>query len=126
MTIRVAESRTVPVALEAAYAGTRRSRCPRSSSTATSRCRRSSGWRARTASGPARSARRRTIHTSDGGSLHETLSELEPPHRFGYRIDQVRGPMRPLVRHLDGEWAFAAEGAGTTITWSWSSPPPHR
>ena len=37
----------------------------------------------------------RTIRTSDGGSLHETLRELDRPHRFGYRIDRIRGPMRP-------------------------------
>ena len=61
----------------------------------------------------------RTIRTSDGGALHETLTELDRPHRFAYRIDRVRGPMRPLVRHLDGAWAFEPDGAGTRITWSW-------
>ena len=25
---------------------------------------------------------------------------------FGYRISDIRGPMRPLVRHLDGAWTF--------------------
>jgi hypothetical protein len=65
----------------------------------------------------------RTIRTSDGGSMVETLREVDPPHRFGYRIDHLRGPMRPLVRHLDGAWTFEAEGAGTTITWSWELTP---
>src|SRR4051794_17100013 len=55
----------------------------------------------------------RTIRTSDGGALHETLRTLDRPHAFGYRIDRVRGPMRPLVRHLDGAWTFAPSGAGT-------------
>jgi len=68
----------------------------------------------------------RTIRTSDGGSLHETLRDVDPPHRFGYRIDRVRGPMRPLVRHLDGAWTFAPSGAGTTITWSWELTPTSR
>ena len=68
----------------------------------------------------------RTIHTSDHGSLHETLTELDRPHRFGYRIDRVRGPLRPLVRQLDGAWAFEADGAGTRITWSWEITPTSR
>jgi hypothetical protein len=69
----------------------------------------------------------RTILTSDRGSLHETLRDLDRPHRFGYRIDRVRGPMRPLVRHLDGAWTFEPSGSGTTgtttITWSWELTP---
>jgi hypothetical protein len=65
----------------------------------------------------------RTICTSDGGRLRETLRELDRPHRFGYRIDHVRGPMRPLIRHLDGAWTFEPAGAGTVITWSWEMTP---
>jgi hypothetical protein len=68
----------------------------------------------------------RTIRTSDGGSLRETLEHLDRPHRFGYRIDRVTGPMRPLVRHLDGLWTFERSGAGTTITWSWEMTPTSR
>ena len=65
----------------------------------------------------------RTICTSDGGSLLETMRVLDRPHRFGYRVDRVRGPMRPLVRHLDGAWSFEPSGSGTTITWSWEITP---
>jgi hypothetical protein len=62
----------------------------------------------------------RTIVTTDGGRLRETLTELDPPHAFGYRIDVVAGPMRPLVGHLDGRWAFEpAGGDATRVTWSW-------
>ena len=68
----------------------------------------------------------RTIRTSDGGSLHETLRELDRPRRFGYRIDRVRGPMRPLVRHVDGAWAFEPDGDGTRISWSWEITPTSR
>ena len=65
----------------------------------------------------------RTIHTSDGGSLRETLTDLDRPHRFGYRIDQVGGPMRPLVDHLEGAWEFTPSGSGTSVTWSWEITP---
>ena len=68
----------------------------------------------------------RTIRTSDGGALHETLHELDRPHRFGYRIGKIRGPMRPLVRHLDGAWSFEADGSGTRVTWSWEITPTSR
>ena len=61
----------------------------------------------------------RTIRTSDGGSMVETLTVVDAPHRFAYRIDRLRGPMRPLVRRLDGAWTFESTGSGTTITWSW-------
>ena len=82
--------------------------------TATSRCRRSSASRTSTAPGPR--GPRPDPHDPHvrPGFLRETLTELDRPHRFGYRIDRVRGPMRPLVRHLDGAWAFEPDGAGTT------------
>ena len=65
----------------------------------------------------------RTIITSDGGSVRETLTVVQRPHRFGYRIDVLSGPMRPLVSHLTGQWAFEPGGSGTTITWSWDLHP---
>jgi hypothetical protein len=65
----------------------------------------------------------RTVRTSDGGAMRETLTELDRPGRFGYRIDEIRGPMRPLVTHLDGRWTFEPAGAGTRITWSWELTP---
>jgi hypothetical protein len=65
----------------------------------------------------------RTILTSDGGSMRETLTIVDRPHRFGYRIDVLSGPMRPLVSHLDGRWAFEPGGSRTTITWSWDLHP---
>jgi hypothetical protein len=122
-TVRLSESRTVPVALEAAYAGTatvplteifvhRHLALP-----PITRVDGQDGEWAREV------GQTRTITTSDGGSLHETLTVLEPPHRFGYRIDQIGGPMKPLVRDLDGEWTFVATGESTTITWSWELTP---
>jgi hypothetical protein len=123
VTIRVEESRTVAVPLEAAYDetivvplpdifGHRHLAMP-------------PVVRVEDQDGPWGRAlgQTRTIRTSDRGALRETLTELDRPHRFGYRIDRVRGPMRPLVRHLDGAWAFEPDGAGTRITWSWEITP---
>ena len=123
MTTRVEESRTVAVPLEAAYDetivvplpdifGHRHLAMP-----PVVRVEGQDGAWGRTL------GQTRTIRTSDRGALRETLTELDRPHRFGYRIDRVRGPMRPLVRHLDGAWAFEPDGAGTRITWSWEITP---
>lgn len=57
------------------------------------------------------------------GRMHETLTAVEPPHQFSYRLDRIHGPMTGLIASVDGRWAFAPNGAGTTITWSWSVTP---
>jgi polyketide cyclase/dehydrase/lipid transport protein len=122
-TVRVSESRAVPVSLEAAYAGTATVPLPELFVhrhlvlPPVTRVDGQDGEWAREV------GQTRTITTSDGGSLHETLTVLDAPHRFGYRIDQVRGPMRPLVRAIDGEWTFTVAGAATTITWAWELTP---
>jgi Polyketide cyclase / dehydrase and lipid transport len=121
--IRVAESHTVAVPLEAAYDGTIKVPLPdifghrHLAIPPVVRIEGQEGEWGREV------GQTRTIRTSDGGSLHETLREMDRPHRFGYRIDQVRGPMRPLVRHLDGAWSFEPDGTGTKVTWSWEITP---
>jgi hypothetical protein len=123
MVVKLAESRTVPVAPDVAYQRTlvapledifaqRHLVLPPVVSTEGQ----DGVWGSRT-------GQTRTIRLGDGGSLHETLTELQPPRRFGYRIDQIRGPLRPLVRHVDGAWSFQASGSGTSITWSWELTP---
>ena len=57
------------------------------------------------------------------GSMSETLTEVEPPPQVSYRLDDSRGPMRGLIAAGAGRWAFAPDGAGTPITWSWSITP---
>ena len=123
MVIRVAESRTVAVPLEAAYDGTIEVPLPdifghrHLAIPPIVRVEGQEGEWGREV------GQTRNIHTSDRGSLHETLRELDRPHRFDYRIDRVRGPMRPLVSHLDGAWSFEAYGTGTRVTWSWEITP---
>jgi hypothetical protein len=66
----------------------------------------------------------RAIHLADGGILGETLTVVDPPHRFGYRIEIRRGPMGLLVDHVEGTWAFApVTPDATRVTWSWDWHP---
>jgi hypothetical protein len=66
----------------------------------------------------------RTIHLADGGSMVETLTLVSPPNEFGYRISQVRGPLKPLAKEIRGLWTFEpVGGAATRITWGWEVDP---
>ncbi len=65
----------------------------------------------------------RTIHTADGGSMREELTTVEEPHRFGYTISEVTGPMKLLVSTLEGVWTFEPAGTGVRITWAWTVHP---
>jgi hypothetical protein len=65
----------------------------------------------------------RTIVLADGGTMRETLTVLDRPSSFGYTIDRVSGPMRPLASTIDGLWTFEEAGTGVRITWSWTVHP---
>jgi hypothetical protein len=65
----------------------------------------------------------RTIVLADGGTLFETITELDPPHAFAYQITDIAGPMKPLVRKLDGRWDFTPAGTGTRVSWTWDVEP---
>jgi hypothetical protein len=66
----------------------------------------------------------RTIVLADGGTMRETLTVVEAPHRFAYAIDHVTGPMSPLVSTVAGTWSFAPEGSDRTrVTWEWVISP---
>src|SRR3954470_23277454 len=65
----------------------------------------------------------RTIVLADRSSMRETLTSLDRPASFGYRIDRLPGPLRPLASSVNGRWTFAGSGTGVRITWSWSVPP---
>ncbi len=65
----------------------------------------------------------RTILLADGGSMREELTRVERPHRFGYRITEVTGPMKLLASGLEGEWSFGPAGTGVRITWAWELHP---
>ncbi|MEI2701612.1 MAG: SRPBCC family protein [Baekduia sp.] len=65
----------------------------------------------------------RTIHTSDGGRMHEELTEVDAPNAFGYALSVIGGPMRALVAGVEGRWTFAPDGDGTRVTWAWKLTP---
>jgi hypothetical protein len=65
----------------------------------------------------------RTIVTSDGGSLREELTCFERPTLVQYRITDIRGPMKPLVRQIEGVWRFSPDSDGTRVTWGWTLHP---
>ncbi|WP_248583637.1 SRPBCC family protein [Nocardioides sp. InS609-2] len=65
----------------------------------------------------------RTIRLADGGTMRESLTRVDRPWSFGYRIDNVTGPMRPLVATLDGLWSVEPAGNGARVTWRWTVQP---
>lgn len=65
----------------------------------------------------------RTIVLTDGGTMRETLTELDRPNRFGYTITGLTGMMKPLVVSATGTWSFEPVGTGVRITWAWEVVP---
>ncbi|GAB3201226.1 hypothetical protein GCM10027062_22850 [Nocardioides hungaricus] len=51
-----------------------------------------------------------------GCTLRVTLTEVDRPHAFAYRLT---GPMGLLATSVDGRFAFAPAGTGVRVTWSW-------
>lgn len=65
----------------------------------------------------------RRVNLVGPGWMIETLTEVERPHQFSYRLGQIHGPMRALIATVEGRWAFRATAGGTEITWSWAVTP---
>jgi hypothetical protein len=65
----------------------------------------------------------RTIVLADRSSMRETLTSLDRPGSFGYRIDRLHGPLRPLASSIEGLWTFDKAGTGVRITWAWTVHP---
>jgi hypothetical protein len=64
----------------------------------------------------------RVVSFKGPGSMHETLTRVDPPHSFGYAITGIAGPLGLLVDKADGDWTFTP-GPGsptTTVTWHWN------
>lgn len=61
----------------------------------------------------------RTIALAGGGTMRETLTEVDPGRSFGYTITGITGPMAPLADHIEGAWIFDPAGTGTRVTWQW-------
>jgi hypothetical protein len=118
-TLAVEQSRVIPVGVDDAFAGT----LPLPLTTIFSR------WygpippikqvRAQTGEwdGPGQT---RVVMLTGGGSMHEQLTSVDPPHSFGYALTGITGPLGLLVGRADGEWTFTASGTATTVTWRWN------
>lgn len=65
----------------------------------------------------------RVVKLVGGGSMREELTSIDPPKSFGYTLTELKGPLAPLVRQIEGEWTFAPAGDGTTVTWQWTIHP---
>lgn len=65
----------------------------------------------------------RTVVLADGGRLRETLTSVDRPSGFRYRLDDVHGRLRPFVRSVDGRWSVDPEDAGSRVTWEWTFYP---
>jgi hypothetical protein len=61
----------------------------------------------------------RTIALTGGGTMQETLTEVNPGRSFGYTITGITGPMAPLIGRVEGAWIFDPAGTGTRVTWRW-------
>jgi hypothetical protein len=66
----------------------------------------------------------RTIVLADaGGRMRETLTSVERPHGFAYVLDELHGPLRPLLDTIEGAWSVVPEGTGARIGWTWTLYP---
>ncbi|MCW2784285.1 MAG: putative polyketide cyclase [Marmoricola sp.] len=66
----------------------------------------------------------RKVVTSDGNSNTETLMTYDRAGGlYQYQLSDLTGPLKALVRSVDGQFKYVAEGSGTRVTWSWSMHP---
>jgi len=65
----------------------------------------------------------RTVALTGGGSMLEQLTSYDEPKSFGYTLSDVKGPLAPLVDHVDGLWSFEPAGTGSRVTWQWTIHP---
>ncbi len=65
----------------------------------------------------------RTVVQTGGTTLKEELTRVDEPGVFGYTLSHIKGPLAPLVDHIDGQWLFVPVGTGTEVTWHWTVYP---
>ena len=65
----------------------------------------------------------RLIVLADGATMRETLTTVDAPHSFGYDLTDITGAFRLLISSASGLWAFAPDGSGCRVTWSWTLHP---
>src|SRR6478752_8272290 len=65
----------------------------------------------------------RTIVLADRGTMRETLTSVDRPGSFTYRISDISGPMKPLATSVEGRWTLDPAGTGVRVTWAWTLEP---
>jgi len=65
-------------------------------------------------------AKSRTLLLSDGGSVVETLTDVNRYEYFAYNLSDFQGLFGVLVAGARAEWDFWAQDGGTGIRWSYS------
>jgi hypothetical protein len=65
----------------------------------------------------------RRLHLSDGGSVIETVVEVDAPRRHVYELSRFQKLFGSLVSGGRAEWTFAHDGEGTRIRWTYSFAP---
>ena len=70
---------------------------------------------------------RRSLTLSDGTTIAETITLVEPPQdgiaRFGYTVTGFGGVFGHLTRTAQGFWVFAAQGRATDIAFRYRFEP---
>lgn len=61
----------------------------------------------------------RTVALTGGGTMHEELTNVDPPRSFEYTLSRITGLLSPMVQHIDGQFRFEPVGTGTRVTWRW-------
>jgi GNAT superfamily N-acetyltransferase len=66
----------------------------------------------------------RTIRLADDSTMRETLTRVEPPGHFAYRIDELTSPLRHLTPRFRGAWWFVRVGPERTLArWRYEFEP---
>jgi hypothetical protein len=62
-----------------------------------------------------------TVFTTDGSQAREEVTAADAPGYFAYRVTEFTQPMiRRLATEARGQWAFADDGSGTSVRWTYS------
>lgn len=69
---------------------------------------------------------RRVVEFAGPGAMCEELTVVDRPHRFGYVLTEISGPMKSLATRVEGTWSFDEVGTGVRITWAWTVHPAGR
>lgn len=65
----------------------------------------------------------RTVVLADGSRNLETMVAVDRPGDYRYTLTDFTGPMKLLVRRVEGRFTFVPEAGGTRATWSWTLHP---